>query len=370
MGAEVDVYCHGENCTPPSNVNLHGVSWHLYSPPRASMFSQIFSSYPTICSKHYNWEIIKDLLNVSPPDYYLFDNIGMASYQPVIESLVQKHRTPFIAHVSHNVESDLRPQVARDFGSNSIANFLARLDARKAARVERSLIQTSNLVSTITDQDRDRFVELFGVTNCVTLPPGYDDTYVHHRAITPEVPRNIVILGGRMTVMKQIVLDTCLGAAATGFIDRSMNLHVVGPTPSAYLRKLQLKYPDVHFHGFVDDITPLLNQMRLGILADHVGGGFKLRALSYVFHRIPLVALPSAMLGLPLEPGRDYVPISGNSELAEACDQIVDDFKLLNRLQENAYAKCSEQFSWDATGASLFRAMQSTLPSRDMPSNT
>ena len=51
------------------------------------------------------------------------------------------------------------------------------------------------------------------------------------------------------------------------------------------------------------------NAMELGIYAanmpEELGGGFKLKALDYVFHGLPLAILDDSAAGLPLDAGAD-----------------------------------------------------------------
>src|SRR5690606_36241863 len=54
--------------------------------------------------------------------------------------------------------------------------------------------------------------------------------------------------------------------------------------------------------GRVDSIAPHLDQARMAVVAERLGGGFKLKVLDYVFNRPPVAALDGSVAGTPPTP--------------------------------------------------------------------
>jgi hypothetical protein len=95
----------------------------------------------------------------------------------------------------------------------------------------------------------------------------------------------------------------------------------------------------------------------MGIVPERTGGGFKLKTLDYIFNRIPIAALNGSTAGLPLMPGRHYLSFPSIPELAQGVAVAIDNFELLNNLQETAYAECRARFDWADRGRALYDAM-------------
>ena len=90
--------------------------------------------------------------------------------------------------------------------------------------------------------------------------------------------------------------------------------------------------------------------MRLGLLSDDIGGGFKIRAMSYAMLRVPMLALREAMAGMEFEEGVHFIGVDDLTEMAEAAASLIDDFDRLNALQEAAFAFASQRFDADVAG--------------------
>jgi polysaccharide biosynthesis protein PslH len=98
------------------------------------------------------------------------------------------------------------------------------------------------------------------------------------------------------------------------------------------------------FPGFVEDLEPIFRSVRIGIVAERTGGGFKLKTLDYIFNRVPIAAITGGVAGLPLTPGLHYLSFESIRELAQGVVAVIDDMERFNYLQQAAYEKCSTGF--------------------------
>lgn len=149
------------------------------------------------------------------------------------------------------------------------------------------------------------------------------------------------------------------------FETAAVELQVVGNAETQFLDKLRGEFPTVDFTGRVDDIAPYLCQARVAIATERIGGGFKLKVLDYVFHRVPIVALDGSITGVPLHEGENIRLCSDERSLARTVIQIIDDVETLNRMQDSAYRACRPMFDWAGRGQQLLRQLhRSVLASR------
>ena len=115
------------------------------------------------------------------------------------------------------------------------------------------------------------------------------------------------------------------------------------------------------FLGFVEDLEPIFRSVRVGIVAERTGGGFKLKTLDYIFNRVPIATIRGGIAGLPLTPGLHYLSFASMRELAQGVVAVIDDIQRLNSLQQAAYEKCKSGFDWSARGRTLCSAIQKAV---------
>jgi glycosyltransferase involved in cell wall biosynthesis len=163
-----------------------------------------------------------------------------------------------------------------------------------------------------------------------------------------------LILGSGNWLAKQMNLIEFTAAADELFHERQIELWVVGNVPNHLRDKNHLRA--IRFLGFVEDLGPIFRSIRIGIVAERTGGGFKLKTLDYIFNRVPIAAIGGSIAGLPLTAGLHYLSYASMRELAQGVSAEIDDIKRLNLLQSAAYEKCSTGFDWSDRGRMLWEA--------------
>lgn len=373
LASRFDVICFRKDSSKPELWQEAGIGWHTFPvPPAPSIVRQVATFQPRIATLNTHADILRaaeKLLSQCDYDYVIFDYIAIGwALQPLrafIERMGKKR--PSLVYVSHNVETILRQQIAENYKGGLVKRAAAQFDAWRAGLLERDLVTKCDLVTVETAEDAADMHRLFGPHTSLQLLPGYDGGIVDDHAITADMPRNVVVLGGRLSTMKQIVLDAFLDQAAEEIVNSGIGLHVVGPATDTYLASCRDRFPRVTFHGFVKDVRPLLSEMRVGVVADHVGGGFKHRILTYIFYRVPIIAVPEAMAGLPLTAGKDFLSVSSYAEIPAALEEAIDQVETLDRLQNNAFETCRAAFSWPRTVATFDEVMREFAQKPDQP---
>ena len=230
------------------------------------------------------------------------------------------------------------------------------VDAAKADRLEKKLVRQSNLVSAITAEDLRCFG---GLDKIVLLTPGYAGRHVACRKIDDATPRRALILGTAIWLAKQMNLIEFIAAADELFYQRQIELWVVGNVADHLQAKNHFRA--TRFLGFVEDLEPIFRSVRIGIVAERTGGGFKLKTLDYIFNRVPIAAISGGIAGLPLTPGLHYLSFESMRELAQGVAAAIDDIERLNSLQQAAYKKCESGFDWSDRGRTLCDALRQAV---------
>ncbi len=265
-----------------------------------------------------------------------------------------------LAYIAHNHEASVRKQVAADRGGSLPMRLALQWDAAKYARMERALARRADLISAITPRDAAAFrAEHPGKPVCV-LPPGYGGEAAPGppREITAATPRRVVLAGAFEWLAKRRNLEAFLKAAAGPFQRAGIGFQVVGKADPAWFARLGKQYPWASFAANVPTVSPYLDQARIGLIPEALGGGFKLKALDYIFRGLPLASVEAALSGVPVDPRTEAIAAPDPQSLAEAVAAKIDDLEFLNHAAARALEACREAFRWADRGIELARALE------------
>lgn len=339
-----------------------GATWYLSSPRKGNGSLRGFlGKYPrstaATISRNYRRHL-RNLLSDETWDAILIDYIMIGWVLDDVVKMTERQRTR-IVYVSHNVESTLRMRIAEGYRGPIPLRWAAIRDAQKAMRLEGRIVRSATLVSAETEEDANEFRRLFDAARIHIYTPGYDGRVVASRQVhLRDTSRNVAVIGSRIATMKRLVLDELLSSVASTLQQCRIGLLVAGEAPSDYLAAKRDEYPYIEFLGYVDDIASLLASVRLGLITDHIGGGFKHRILTLVFNRVPIIATSQVMAGLPLTPDVDYVDVAGNEDAARVVSDVIDDVERLDAMQNNAFEACKQTFDWNTTTDAFVTALR------------
>lgn len=270
-----------------------------------------------------------------------------------------------LLYLSHNHEATVRTEVASS-GEGSLPLRLAlKRDAANYARLERALCARASGISAITPRDEAAFRAEFPDKRYAVLSPGYDKELPD--GDPPEIitatPRRVVLAGTFEWIAKRRNLEGFLKAASAPFAEAGIEFHVVGKASPVYFRELAERYPRVKFEANVPSMEPYLRDARIGLIPESLGGGFKLKALDYIFRGLPLASIEPALSGLPLVPGEDCIAATTAEELAAAVTRHIDDLEFLNHAAKTALERCRGAFRWSDRGQTLAKLLNDLTPS-------
>ena len=357
-GVEVTVLCRrgaGEP-EPPAPSNRGDITWCVVDAPLRPQAGSLFSPLPSIAYR-YSHRLLRqelDELLADRPDVVLLDSVGAGWALPAVLRYRQQAPHAKIVYVSHNHEASVRAAVAH--ASRGRNRQLLMLDARKVAPLENRLVQAADLVTVNTAEDEKIYRTAFPEQRYQVLMPGYLDRVLPQRTIDAGLPRRAVIVGALDWIAKRINLEEFLEVADPMFAAAGAELVVVGRGPADWLDAMRARTTATRFTGLVDSVIDYLDDARIGIVSERSGGGFKHKVLYYVFNRIPVAALDGSIAGMPLECGDSLICAPTVTELATRVLAALDDVDELQRLQRNAFTRCSGQFDWSTRGAELQRS--------------
>jgi polysaccharide biosynthesis protein PslH len=268
-------------------------------------------------------------------------------------------QSPVLVHVSHNHEEVLWDSMAREARGPALRRWVLRRNANKVSALERRIVRSMDLVTTITDEDRRSLSAGAGAGHIRVMPltPGYNGWVSGRRRVGSATPRRVIIMGSFHWIVKQENIARFVEAADPIFKEHGIELDVVGEMPPALLTALRARCRATRFHGFVTDVAPLLKCARIAIVHESIGGGFKLKLLDYIFARVPVATVSQAVAGLSDELQRAMLTNSSQAGLIADIVSHIDQFDELNRMQERAFALGNTQFQWSTRGDEFRQAI-------------
>lgn len=347
----------GEEAPPPPPL---GLRWHLVPGPPRGQVAALASTLPLVAARHATpayRAAIGDFARAGGPwDAVLLDQYGMgwaARYRPAFGP-----RPPVFVFIAHDHEESVTRLQALDPSASLPARLYLAQNHAKTRRLERRTARICDLVTTITDADAALFQANAPGLRTVVLTPGYDGPRIASREIGPATPRVALVLGSFRWSAKQANLRMLLDRADATLAAAGIELRVVGDMPDAFRRWLEGRYRSVRVTGRVEDPMPHLAAARLAVVAEPIGGGFKMKLLEYVFHRVPVVALAACAAGLPPAIRSAMLLHDGMDALLAGTVAAMDDLPRLNALQQRAYAAADGGFDWADRGRALLDAIR------------
>jgi len=328
-----------------------GLSWSLVDQKEPPRWASVFSPLPNVAFRHSGAAYLKAAIEAArSADAVFVDFISLFHLvAPLRRALddMGAARPPIIV-VNHNFEHGVRRQMVLA-ETNPVMRAALAYDTWKAGRLERRANRVADALIPNTTADQALF-ETVTDRPSVVITPAYEGARAAPRVIDTQTPSRITILGNHDAHHKRMVLERTLAALSAKGVEKRYIIDVVG---GGETDSFAARYPGFNYYGYVENVEAYLRTVRFGLIPDDIGGGFKHRALTHAFMRVPMLALNSALNGMGFEPGVHYAPADTLEELTEAIPALVEDFPRLNSLQESAFSRCERAYDWADRGRAL-----------------
>jgi len=336
-----------------------GITWRVTAPQRRGQAGSVASRWPLLAWKGATPDYHAELDRLLQMEWsaIVLDNLGTVHALPKVLGYRQSHPETNLVYVSHEYEYEIRRGKYGAYGMGLAKRLAARLDLLKVRRSEMRLLRELDLVTVINSNDLVPFRGIAPDQTYLTLTPGYDGPVAESRVIGPDVPRRVLLLGGRKSQQKRQILLDWMRVGYGPLTEAGIEIVIAGDMDADLRTELTQTWPKAKVLGFVEDLGELIASARIGLIADTVGGGFKLRLLSHVFQRLPIVGLADAVDGLPTPEGRGYLVADDLEGLTRLVLETIDNTDRLDALQAAAFNDCNAGFSWAARGEQLAIAL-------------
>lgn len=343
--AHVDVVCFRntavpESVNPSDETEMERVSFHITDEAERPAYLRLLGRLPMSAnrfSKKAARAKLKSLLQ-GEYDWVVFSHLSTSwAWSDIQKAFKAKGLVPRVLFSTQNHEYETRRSIYKNAsGLKKLANLF---DLLRIYAAEKNLVTNSERVISITNRDSQALFKHYGREGICAIPPVYEEAVVGSRIIDANVPKKIVVLGSFYWTAKQQNLEQFLEAAHRRLSDEGISIRVVGSGPQSFFQQMTEKFPGVEMTGFVDDVGGYLSDVRLAILPELSGGGFKLTSLRLIFSRLPIFTFRGVLEELKGDI-EAYTSLDDDFPgLVSSIIQHIDDFESLNGMQELAFSE-------------------------------
>jgi polysaccharide biosynthesis protein PslH len=315
----------------------------------------LWSRQPLSSSVHptraYRTQLVE--LLASHWDLIVIDQLGSAWTLPLLLDYRRRHPEVRLVYLSHNHEATLWQGMVERAQGSPLKKIAIWQNALKVRRIERELLGSVDWVTTITDEDAQRYAKDCAATPHLVMTPGYSGPVRAERVLTDRLERQVILVGSFRWVVKQENLRQFLAEAEPRFREAGIRLDVVGDVPSKLRAELEPGLSATRLHGFVDNLGVLTDRARIAVVPELIGGGFKLKFLDYFFSRLPVATIQDAAAGLPEALRANLLQYADLESLVSGIIESVDQLERLNRMQSEAFRLAQALYRWEDRGIAL-----------------
>jgi len=134
-----------------------------------------------------------------------------------------------------------------------------------------------------------------------------------------------------------------------------IRFHCIGAAVPDSLRELAATQPGVEIHGFVPDVVPYMDGVRIAVAPLRFGAGVKGKVNLSMAHGQPVVATTCGVEGMHLRDGEDVLVADDAEAFAQAVVRLYQNEALWRRLSTAGLQNIVDHFSLDAARATVQR---------------
>ncbi len=130
-----------------------------------------------------------------------------------------------------------------------------------------------------------------------------------------------------------------------------IKFHIIGTNAPKHIK--QMACNSIVFHGFVEDIEPLMDDIRIAVAPLRYGAGVKGKINSSMSYGQPVVGTELAVEGMFTQEGIDVLTAKDAKKFAQQVIRLYQDEKLWNKLSQGGLNNVQNYFSFQAAKKSI-----------------
>jgi sugar transferase (PEP-CTERM/EpsH1 system associated) len=248
---------------------------------------------------------------------------------------------------THNVEATIW---RRNFlmTRNLLWKLVAWRESWAVARAERRLTGQAEHVLTVSDDDRQFFLDFLPAEKVTTVPTGVDLDYFRPRTERRKPTHSLVFTGS----MDWIPNEDAVTYFSEKILPRiqkyvpDVTLRIVGRKPTRKVLALKEKNPAIQVTGTVDDIRPFVSDADVYIVPLRIGSGTRIKIFEAMAMGMPVVSTSVGAEGLPVQHEKNILLAETPETFAAHTVALLTQSPTRERISRAARALVESRFGW------------------------
>lgn len=310
-----------------------------------------FSLYPVTMLNDFSPELEDAVLSELDKNHY---DLAICDFMQSTLNFRNVKNIPTILF-QHNVEATIS-QRHMQRSRNIISKIFWWLQFRKMFYHERKQCNRFDAVIAISEEDKRKFENWYGLKNVWTIPTGVDTEFYSPNGKIKE--KNKIVFVGAMDWLPN-------DDAMTYFIDRifpliqvkepDTKLVIVGRNPSPQFLKSIRNRTDIIATGWVEDTRPYIAEGSVLIVPIRIGGGTRMKIYEGMAMGKACVSTSVGAEGLPLKDGEHIYFADEEKNFADAVIVLLRNEEMRRQLGSQARRYVHENFRWEKVAEAFGR---------------
>ncbi len=273
-----------------------------------------------------------------------------------------------LVFIAHNVEGTLWERI----NSNGNRSYYKSWIIDEMGRQERDAFHKADAVIAVSDVDRERIIELYGVKDekVFCIPWGVDtEKYrIHSEEDKIEAKRGLDLSNKRVVVFSGALYGPNIEAVRSildmaSQMDDNVVFLIVGRVGEAFKG---VSHRNVLFTGFVEDPVKYFTAADVAINSMSSGGGMHLKMLEYLASGLPVVTTEVGARGLR-KPWKDYLLVSDLKGFPEGVRSLLHDQGAREYFSKRGREVVEEFYTWDKVARERMKVYEMLLKGEKGP---
>lgn len=247
---------------------------------------------------------------------------------------------------TENIEFMLYEDYAKNLKKFYLKPFIYD-QVKKLRKEEIEMVQKSDAVTTITQQEADILKNLTGVESQV-VANGIELKEFSY--VPPEKTHNNILFVGNFMYFPNVDAINFFHKEVFPKLDKKLTVTIVGKKIN---EKFKFSDKRIICKDFVEDIISEYRNADVLVFPIRIGGGTNFKVLEAMALGVPIVAQPQRLAGLKAKDTFHFLSASKAEEYVAQIQVLYEDKKMRIELSKNARKLVEEQYSWDKIGREL-----------------
>lgn len=366
LGCEVDFITFSDHAIEDDNLkhlsqfsNLHVIKYSTKN-TKLRILRSVFDNYPLYLRKHINRNLINQIISYVSSKKYDFIQAEHSSMAPLALYLKETLKIPAFLRLQ-NIEHKIWQRYSEVLSVVNPKRYYVGRQARLLGNNEAEMFSKFDMCFTITDEDLKIAQHMSPNGKFLTIHPGVDFNKFSPQKNINRTTNELLHIAFFRWIHNIDAIEWFVHQVMPDLIKLfpTVKLNVIGKgTPANLLNKT---INNSYFHGYVDDISPLMNKSLMFVAPLFVGSGIRIKILEALAMELPVIATSIAAEGIPKMKNNGIIIADDKESFVRAISLLINNPEQATQIGNNGRIFVEEYFDWEKNISKMLENIKNSL---------